>query len=58
MQGQPARRASGFAGLILRPMFFNDIENGEMPDDIEWTGKIVQDICYNNAKNYFGFDKI
>jgi len=43
---------------ILCNLFGNDIENGELPDDIEWTGKIVRDICYNNAKNYFGFDKI
>ncbi|MFD1256763.1 glucuronate isomerase [Mucilaginibacter terrae] len=33
----------------------DDIENGELPNDIEWTGKIVQDICYYNAKNYFNF---
>ena len=29
------------------------VENGEIPDDIEMLGKIVQDICYNNAYNYF-----
>ncbi len=33
----------------------DDIENGELPNDIEWTGKVVQDICYYNAKNYFNF---
>jgi glucuronate isomerase len=33
----------------------DDIENGELPNDIEWTGTIVQDICYYNAKNYFNF---
>ncbi|MBS7565626.1 glucuronate isomerase [Mucilaginibacter sp. Bleaf8] len=38
-------------------LFGDDIENGELPNDIEWTGKIVQDICYYNAKNYFPFDK-
>ena len=31
------------------------IESGQYPDDIEFVGQIVQDICYNNAKNYFGF---
>lgn len=40
---------------ILCNMFGNDIENGELPNDIEWIGQVVQDICYNNAKNYFGF---
>lgn len=34
-------------------MFGNDIEQGLLPADIPWIGKIVQDICYYNAKNYF-----
>jgi glucuronate isomerase len=42
---------------LLCNLFGNDIENGELPDDMEWTGKIIQDICYYNAKNYFDFDK-
>jgi len=40
---------------LLCNLFAEDMENGEIPDDIEWTGKIIQDICYNNAKNYFTF---
>jgi glucuronate isomerase len=40
---------------ILCNMFGNDIENGEIPSDIEWVGQVVQNICYNNAKQYFGF---
>jgi glucuronate isomerase len=40
---------------ILCNLFGTDIENGEMPNDIEWTGKIIQDICYYNAKAYFDF---
>ena len=43
---------------ILCNLFGNDIENGELPNDIEWTGKVIQNICYYNAKNYFGFDKV
>lgn len=39
---------------ILCNLFGNDIENGELPGDIEWTGKLIQDICYYNAENYFG----
>lgn len=31
-------------------------EAGEAPGDIELLGKMVQDICYNNARNYFGID--
>jgi glucuronate isomerase len=38
---------------ILCNLFGEEIENGELPNDVEWTGKIVQDICYNNAKDYF-----
>jgi glucuronate isomerase len=40
---------------ILCNLFAEDIENGELPNDIEWTGKIISDICYHNAKNYFQF---
>jgi glucuronate isomerase len=40
---------------ILCNMFGRDIENGELPRDFEWIGKIVQDICYNNAREYFKF---
>lgn len=40
---------------ILCNLFGEEIENGELPNDLEWTGKIIQDICFNNAKNYFGW---
>lgn len=30
------------------------VEKGEVPDDIGLLGKIVQDISFNNAVNYFG----
>jgi len=40
---------------ILCNLLGEDIENGELPNDIAWVGKIVQDICYNNAKSYFNF---
>jgi len=32
-----------------------DVANGELPADEKWLGKMVEDICYNNAKNYFNF---
>jgi len=38
---------------ILCNLFGEEIENGELPNDIEWTGKMIQYICYYNAKNYF-----
>jgi glucuronate isomerase len=40
---------------ILCNLFGQEIENGELPDDMKWTGKVIQDICYNNAKNYFNW---
>jgi len=40
---------------ILCNLFGEDIDNGELPHDLAWTGKIIQGICYNNAKNYFNF---
>ncbi len=40
---------------ILCNLFGGEIENGELPDDISWTGKIIQDICYYNAERYFEF---
>ena len=30
------------------------VENGEYPNDEEQLGALVQDICYYNAKRYFG----
>ncbi|OLY92121.1 D-glucuronate isomerase [Cnuella takakiae] len=38
---------------ILCNIFGNEIENGELPADLPWTGKVIQDICYNNASSYF-----
>ena len=32
------------------------VENGEYPNDTEFLGKIVEDICYNNAVNYFSLN--
>ena len=40
---------------ILCNLFGQDVENGELPWDEQWLGKIIQDICYYNAKAYFNF---
>lgn len=40
---------------ILCNLFGEEIENGELPNDQEWVGKVISDICYYNAKNYFGW---
>jgi glucuronate isomerase len=36
-------------------LFGSEIEAGKLPADLPWTGKIIQDICYNNAADYFGW---
>jgi glucuronate isomerase len=41
---------------IVCNLFGNEIEEGELPNDIAWTGKIIQDICFNNANQYFGWE--
>ena len=34
----------------------NDVENGELPaSEMERISQMVEDICYNNAKNFFNF---
>jgi glucuronate isomerase len=38
---------------ILCNILGNDVETGLLPDDMELLGKMVEDICFNNAKNYF-----
>lgn len=39
---------------ILCNIFGDEIEKGELPNDIAWTGKIIGDICYRNIKAYLG----
>ena len=41
---------------ILCNLIAVDVVNGELPKDEKWLGKIVSDICYHNAKNYFEFN--
>jgi len=40
---------------ILCNLFAEDVENGELPNDIGWIGQIIQNISYNNASKYFGW---
>ncbi len=39
---------------ILCNLIGKDVANGELPADEKWLGKIVSDISYHNAKEYFG----
>ena len=38
---------------ILCQILGEDVANGELPNDAELLGAMVQDICWNNALNYF-----
>lgn len=41
---------------ILCELIGNWVENGEYPNDVKVLSKMVQNISYNNAVSYFGFD--
>ncbi|GAG20442.1 unnamed protein product, partial [marine sediment metagenome] len=38
---------------ILCDIFGSDVETGRLPRDMKLLGRTVEDICFNNAKNYF-----
>lgn len=40
---------------ILCNLFGEEMERGELPNDVSQVGKIIEDICYHNANNYFKF---
>lgn len=41
---------------ILCSLLGNEIQQGLLPSDMDLIGRMVQDICYNNAASYFGFE--
>jgi glucuronate isomerase len=40
---------------ILCNLIGEDIRKGELPKDLPLLGQLVQDVCYNNVRNYFQF---
>jgi glucuronate isomerase len=42
---------------ILCNLFGSEIESGELPADMGWTAEVIKQICYYNARSYFGWDK-
>lgn len=40
---------------ILCNLLGDDVKKGMIPNDMDLLGNMVEDICYNNAKNYFNF---
>lgn len=43
---------------ILCNLIAEDAIRGLVPNDLPFLGKMVQDICYNNASNYFDFNTL
>lgn len=43
---------------IVCELLGQEVENGELPNDIEWIGKVVKDICYYNAQQYFNWKEL
>ena len=41
---------------ILCNMLGNDMAKGLIPNDMDLAGRLVRDVSYHNAANYFGFD--
>ncbi|MEM1109469.1 MAG: glucuronate isomerase [Planctomycetota bacterium] len=41
---------------LLCDLLGRDVENGELPNDLDMLGKVVQDVSFNNAVNYFGME--
>lgn len=40
---------------ILCDLIGTEVEEGELPNNIEWLGNMVENICYNNNVNYFNW---
>jgi len=43
---------------LLCNLFAQDMQKGFIPNDINWIGSIISDICYNNAARYFNLQKL
>jgi len=41
---------------ILCNLIGKDVENGELPRDMKLLGDLVEDICFRNAREYFGLE--
>jgi glucuronate isomerase len=40
---------------LLCNIFGQEMKKGLLPNDSKWVGKIISDICYYNAKEYFKY---
>jgi glucuronate isomerase len=43
---------------VLCNLIGRDVENGELPDDEALLGPLIRNLCYGNARSYFGFEDL
>lgn len=41
---------------LLCHLIGRDVTNGNLPHDMEMLGELIRNVCYHNAKNYFGLE--
>jgi len=41
---------------LLCNLLGNDVQAGRLPDDTALLGRVVEDVCFKNARSYFGFE--
>jgi glucuronate isomerase len=41
---------------VLCNLVGRDVTNGELPDDNDLLGPLIRNVCYGNARDYFGFE--
>jgi glucuronate isomerase len=41
---------------VLCNLIGKDMENGEIPNDDDLVGPMIRNLCYTNARDYFGFE--
>jgi glucuronate isomerase len=40
---------------LLCNLLGDDVERGHLPDDRALLGRLVEDVCFRNARDYFDF---
>jgi glucuronate isomerase len=41
---------------LLCNLIGDDVESGRLPNDRALLGGLVEDVCFRNVRNYFGYD--
>jgi glucuronate isomerase len=43
---------------LLCNLLGEDVQAGRLPDDTALLGRLVEDVCFKNARAYFGFEGV